>query len=318
MNIVVLDTATVADEDVKLDFLSRYGQVTAYYMSSQEEVPHRIQDADLVLINKVHLGETEMDAAPKLKYIGLFATGYNNVDIQAARRRGIAVCNVPGYSTEAVAQHTVALMLEHYNRVSDYHRTVAAGDWTRSETFCYSPIPLAEVHGKTLGIVGYGSIGRRVADIARAFGMQILVYARRPLGEPAVEQVSFPELLQRADVVSLHCPLNEDSADMMNEEAFAAMKPGALFINTARGGLVDENALRRALDSGHLGGAAVDVLRQEPMDPACPLLGAPRCIITPHIAWAAVDTRLRLVGIVEENIRAFLNGQPINNVAKLR
>ncbi len=316
MNIVVLDTATVADEDVKLNFLSRYGQVTTYYMSAQEEVPDRIRDAELVLINKVHLGEAEMDAAPRLKYIGLFATGYNNVDIQAARRRGIVVCNVPGYSTEAVAQHTIALMLEHYNRVADYHRTVAAGDWTRSETFCYSPIPLAEVHGKTLGIVGYGSIGRRVADIARAFGMQILVYARRSLQEPGVEQVSLPELLQRADVLSLHCPLNEDSADMMDETAFATMKPGALFINTARGGLVDENALRRALDSGHLGGAAVDVLRQEPMDPACPLFGAPRCIITPHIAWAAVDTRLRLVGIVEENIRAFLDGNPINNVAK--
>ncbi|MBE6777862.1 MAG: D-2-hydroxyacid dehydrogenase [Ruminococcaceae bacterium] len=316
MNIVVLDTATVADEDVSLAFLSRYGQVTAYYMSSQEEVPSRIREAELVLINKVHLGEAEMAAAPHLKYIGLFATGYNNVDLDAARRRGITVCNVPGYSTEAVAQHTVALMLEHFNRVADYHRSVTDGDWVHSETFCYSPIPLAEVHGKTLGIVGYGAIGRRVADIARAFGMSVLVYARRPLNEPEVEQVPFRELLERSDVVSLHCPLNADSADMMDEAAFAAMKPGALFINTARGGLVDEQALRRALESGHLGGAALDVLRQEPMAADCPLLGAPRCIITPHVAWAAVDTRRRLVGIVEENIRAFLDGSPINNVVK--
>lgn len=316
MNIVVLDTATVADEDVRLDFLEKYGNVTAYYMSSPAEVPSRMREADMILINKVHIGAAEMDAAPHLKYIGLFATGYNNVDLVAARRRGIAVCNVPGYSTEAVAQHTIALMLEHYNRVCDYGRSVMAGDWTRSETFCYTPIPLAEVAGKTVGIVGYGAIGRRVADIARAFGMRVLVYARRPLEEADVEQVSLDTLLETADVVSMHCPLNEDSADMMDAAAFARMKKGALFINTARGGLVDEQALRAALDSGHLGGAALDVLRQEPMSADCPLLGAPRCIITPHIAWASVDTRLRLVGIVEDNIKAFLAGSPINNVAE--
>ncbi len=316
MNIVVLDTATVADEDVKLDFLSKYGTVTAYYMSPQADVLARVKDADMVLINKVHMGQTEIDAAPRLKYIGLFATGYNNVDLDAARARGIAVCNVPGYSTDAVAQHTMALMLEHYNRVCDYTRSVMAGDWTRSETFCYTPIPLAELTGKTVGIVGYGAIGRRVAAIARAFGMRVLVYARRPLGETDIEQVSLDKLLETADVVSLHCPLNADSADMMDAAAFARMKPGSLFINTARGGLVDEQALREALDSGHLGGAALDVLRQEPMNADCPLLGAPRCIITPHIAWAAVDTRLRLVGIVEDNIEAFLAGKPINNVAE--
>ena len=165
-------------------------------------------------------------------------------------------------------------------------------------------------------IVGYGAIGRRVADIARAFGMRVLVYARRPLEEADVEQVSLDTLLETADVVSMHCPLNEDSADMMDAAAFARMKKGALFINTARGGLVDEQALRAALDSGHLGGAALDVLRQEPMSADCPLLGAPRCIITPHIAWASVYTRLRLVGIVEDNIKAFLAGSPINNVAE--
>ncbi len=315
MNIVVLDTATVADEDVRLDFLEQYGTVTAYYMSDQDEVPTRVKDAELVLINKVHMGEAEMDAAPHLKYIGLFATGYNNVDLDAARARGIVVCNVPGYSTEAVAQHTMALILEHYNRVCDYNHSVMAGDWIRSDTFCYTPIPLAELTGKRLGIVGYGAIGRRVASIARAFGMQVLVYARRPLGEPDVEQVPLNTLLETADIVSLHCPLNADSANMMDAAAFARMKPGALFVNTARGGLVDEQALRAALDNGHLGGAALDVLRQEPMDAHCPLLRAPRCIITPHVAWAAVDTRLRLVGIVEDNIKAFLAGKPINDVA---
>ena len=255
-----------------------------------------------------------MAACPDLKYIGLFATGFNNIDVDYAAAHGITVCNVPGYSTEAVAQHSFALLLAITDRCHEYNRTVAEGDWIRSRTFAYFPIPLAELCGKTIGIVGYGAIGRRMGDMARAFGMRVLVCGRRPIPDTDVEQVSFEELLRRADVVSMHCPLNADSEGMMDAAAFAKMKRGAIFINTARGGLVDEHALRAALDSGHLMGAGVDVLQVEPMTEDCPLLGAPNCIITPHIAWAGVETRHRLMGVVAENIRRFLAGDPINRV----
>ncbi len=314
MKIVVTDAATVADADVQLDFLHQFGEVTIYELTAQEDVAARIADADMVLINKCGITATEIAAAPHLKLVGLFATGYNNVDIAAAAARGITVCNVPNYSTEAVAQHTFALILGLINRVADYNRTVADGDWIRSRTFAYFPFPLAELCGKTIGIVGYGAIGRRVADIARAFGMKVAVYARRPVGDATVRQMAFDDLLAASDIVTMHCPLNADSADCMDAAAFAKMKEGALFINTARGGVVVEEALRDALDSGHLGGAGLDVLRHEPMAADCPLYGAPRCLITPHIAWAGVDTRRRLVGVVEDNIRAFLAGNPINTV----
>lgn len=316
MKIVVTDAATVADADVQLDFLQQFGDVTIYELTAQEDVAARIAQADMVLINKCAITAAEIAAAPNLKFVGLFATGYNNVDIAAAEARGITVCNVPNYSTEAVAQHTFALILGLINRVSDYNRTVADGDWIRSRTFAYFPFPLAELCGKTIGIVGYGAIGRRVADIARAFGMRVAVYARRDVGDPTVQQMPFDELLAVSDIVTMHCPLNADSADRMDAAAFAKMKEGALFINTARGGVVVEEALRAALDSGHLGGAGLDVLRQEPMAADCPLYGAPRCLITPHIAWAGVDTRRRLIGVVEDNIRAYLAGTPINTVTK--
>lgn len=316
MKIVVTDAATVADADVQLDFLHQFGDVTIYDLTAQDDVAARIADADIVLINKCAITATEIAAAPHLKLVGLFATGYNNVDIAAAEARGITVCNVPNYSTEAVAQHTFALILGLINRVADYNRTVAEGDWIRSRTFAYFPFPLAELCGKTIGIVGYGAIGRRVADIARAFGMRVAVYARRDVNDPTVQQMSFDDLLAVSDIVTMHCPLNADSIDMMDAAAFAKMKKGALFINTSRGGVVVEEALRAALDSGHLGGAGLDVLRQEPMAADCPLYGAPRCLITPHIAWAGVDTRRRLIGVVEDNIRAFLAGNPVNTVTK--
>lgn len=314
MRIVVTDGATVVGNGVNLDFLQEFGQVEIYPLTAPEELIPRVREAEAILCNKVVISAEVMAAAPHLKYVGLFATGFNNVDVAYAAAHGITVCNVPGYSTEAVAQHTVALMLALYNRVSDYNRTVAQGDWIRSRTFSYFPYPLAELNGKTIGIVGYGAIGRRVGAIARAFGMQVLVCGRRPIPDTDVEQVALEELLERADVVTLHCPLNEQSAGMMDAAAFARMKQGAVFINTARGPLVDEQALRQALDSGHLLGAGVDVLCQEPMTADCPLYGAPNCCITPHIAWAGVETRRRLMGIVAENIRAFLAGHPIHTV----
>jgi len=314
MHIVVTDAATVVGNGIDLEFLKEFGQVTEYDLTPPELLAERLQGADAVICNKSPITAAVMAACSNLKYVGLFATGFNNIDVAYAAEHGITVCNVPGYSTEAVAQLTFALLLAVTNRAHEYNATVAAGDWVRSRTFTYFPIPLTELCGKTMGIVGYGAIGRRVGDMARAFGMRVLVHGRRPIPDTDVEQVPFEELLRRSDVVSLHCPLNADSDGLMDAAAFAKMKQGAIFINTARGGLVDENALRAALDSGHLMGAGVDVLRVEPMAADCPLLGAPNCIITPHIAWAGVETRRRLMGIVAENIRCWLAGAPQNRV----
>ncbi len=314
MRIVITDADTVLDDGVRLDEIQALGDVTVYGLTAPEELPARVAQAEILLCNKTPITAAAMDAAPKLRYIGLFATGYNNIDLAAAKARGITVCNVPGYSTEAVAQHTFAFILAHLNRVGEYNATVTAGDWVKSRTFSYFPLPLAELAGKTIGIVGYGAIGRRVAAIAKAFSMQVLVYTRRPCGDATVTQVPLEDLLARADIVSLHCPLNEQSAGMMDAAAFAKMKPGAIFINTARGPLVDEVALRQALESGHLLGAGVDVLCREPMAADCPLLGAPRCLITPHIAWAGRETRRRLITQVAANVRAFLDGAPIHTV----
>lgn len=314
MRIVVADAATVVGHGVDLAFLKEFGEVIEYDLTSEEEIIPRLQGADAVLCNKVPITAEVMAACPTLKYVGLFATGFNNIDVAYAASHGVTVCNVPGYSTEAVAQHTFALLLALTDRVHEYNATVAQGDWIRSRTFACFPIPLTELCGKTIGIVGYGAIGRRVGDMARAFGMRVLVHGRRPIPDTDVEQVPFEELLRRSDVVTLHCPLNADSQGMMDAAAFAAMKEGAIFINTSRGGLVDERALRAALESGHLLGAGVDVLQVEPMTADCPLYGAPNLIITPHIAWAGVETRHRLMGVVAENLRRFLAGDPINRV----
>ncbi len=314
MRIVVADAATVVGNGIDLEFLKEFGEVTVYDLTPEVELIPRLQGPDAVIVNKTRITAEVMAACPTLKYIGLFATGFNNIDVAYAAAHGVTVCNVPGYSTEAVAQHTFALLLAVTDRVHEYNETVAQGDWVRSRTFSYFNIPLMELCGKTIGIVGYGAIGRRVGDMARAFGMKVLVHGRRPIPDADVEQVPFEELLRRSDVVTMHCPLNPDSEGMMNAAAFAAMKEGAIFVNTSRGGLVDEHALRAALDSGHLLGAGVDVLQVEPMTADCPLLGAPHLIITPHIAWAGVETRRRLMGVVAENIRHYLAGNPINRV----
>ncbi|MBR2044330.1 MAG: D-2-hydroxyacid dehydrogenase [Clostridia bacterium] len=314
MKIVITDASTVTGGDLSFDIFEQFGQVVKYDLTTAEELPLRIKDADIVLCNKTPMTAAAMKTAEKLKYIGLFATGYNNVDLEYTRAKGITVCNVPGYSTEAVAQHTFALILELLCRVSDYNQTVKQGDWVKSRTFSYFPIPLYELNGKTLGIVGMGSIGGRVVDIALAFGMKVLVYKRSRLNDERVKQVSLDELLSASDIVSMHCPLNKDSENMMNAQSFNKMKDGAVFINTARGGLVDEYALRDALLSGKLLGAGLDVLRREPMDKDCPLLGVENCIITPHIAWAGLETRKRLMEIVTSNIAAFISGKPVNTV----
>lgn len=313
MKIVILDADTVTSGDVTLDRFSDFGDLTIYGLTDKTEVKERIKDADIVITNKNQLNEENLKDS-KVKYIGLFATGYNNIDTVYAKANNITVCNAPGYSTEAVAQHTMAFILAILDRVGEYNETVKNGDWIKSRTFSYFPLPLSELSHKTIGIVGYGSIGRRVGDIAKAFNMKVLVTNRSKVNDDTVTQVPFEELLKNSDIVTLHCPLNKDSENIMNEDAFNKMKDGAIFINTARGGMVDESALRKALESGKLLGAGIDVLRQEPMDKDCPLYNAPNCYITPHIAWAGKETRLRLLDIVYDNIKAFLNGNPQNTV----
>lgn len=315
MNIVLTDAQTVVDQFVSADCLQEFGTVVSYGMLRPDEVAEKITDADIVLCNKTPMNADTLHLASKLRYIGLFATGYNNIDIDYCRAHGITVCNAGSYSTAAVAQQTFALILAHYNKIAQYNDFVQAGNWTRSPTFSPFVYPLNELAGKTLGIVGFGTIGHAVARIALAFDMRVLAYSRSPKQAADVAQVSLDELLSESDVVTVHCPLNNDSAEMFNAAAFAKMKRGALFVNTARGGVMVERDLRDALESGQLGGACIDVLTQEPMAADCPLLGAPNCIVTPHVAWAPVETRLRLMQIVADNIRAFLSGSPTNVVS---
>lgn len=314
MKIVITDASTVTNGDISLKVFEQFGQVEIFDVTEPTQVADRVKDADMVICNKTLLNRDNLKEAKNLKYIGLFATGYNNIDIEYTNEKGITVCNAPGYSTEAVAQHTFAFILSILNRVGEYNETVKQGDWIKSRTFSYFPLPLSELSQKTIGIVGYGSIGKRVGDIAKAFNMKVLVHNRSKIQDETVLQVTFDELLAKSDIVTLHCPLNKDSENIMNEEAFNKMKDGAVFVNTARGGMVDEIALRKALTSGKLLGAGVDVLRSEPMDKDCPLFNAPNCYITPHIAWAGVETRTRLLKLVTDNIQAFLDGRPQNTV----
>lgn len=314
MNIVITDASTVTGGDIDLSVFKKFGEVEIYPLTDADELDGRIENADMVLCNKTVISAETISKAKKLKYIGLFATGYNNIDISATEKSGITVCNAPDYSTEAVAQHTFSFILQLTDRVGEYNNLVLEGDWIKSSTFSYFPIPTMELCGKTIGIIGYGAIGRRVADIAKAFNMKVLVYNRSKIADNTVSQVDFDELLKNSDIVTLHCPLNAQSEGLMDKSAFSKMKKGSFFINTARGAIVDEVALRDALESGHLGGAGIDVLNTEPMKPDCPLFKAKNCFITPHISWAGYETRLRLMKIVEDNISAFLNGTPKNKV----
>lgn len=314
MKIVLTDAQTVLDNLVNADILKQFGEVEEYGLLRYDEVAEKIADADMVVCNKTLLDKNTLRLAKNLKYIGLFATGYNNIDIDYCKEHNIAVCNAGSYSTNAVAQHTFALILEHFNNTANYNKFVQDGRWKRSQTFSPFVYPLSELAGKTLGIVGYGNIGRAVAKIANAFEMRVIAFNRSEKQADGVEFVSFDSLLEQSDIVSVHCPLNSGSEDMFDKNAFAKMKKGALFVNTARGGVMVEQDLFDALQSEHLGGAAIDTLRVEPMEEDCILMGAKNCIMTPHIAWAPVETRVRLMNIVADNIRAFLNGTPKNRI----
>lgn len=314
MKIVLTDAQTVLDNLVNADILKQFGEVEEYGLLRYDEVAEKIADADMVVCNKTLLDKNTLRLAKNLKYIGLFATGYNNIDIDYCKVHNIAVCNAGSYSTNAVAQHTFALILEHFNNTSNYNKYVKDGRWKRSKTFSPFVYPLSELAGKTIGIVGFGNIGKAVAKIANAFEMRVIAFNRSEKQADGFEFVSFETLLEQSDIVSVHCPLNSESQDMFDKNAFAKMKKGALFVNTARGGVMVEQDLFDALESGHLGGAAIDTLKVEPMEEDCILMGAKNCIMTPHIAWAPVETRVRLINIVADNISAFLNGTPENRI----
>ena len=315
MKIVLTDAQTVVDEKVTAECLNEFGEVKSFGLLAYEEVAEAIADADMVICNKTLLNAYTLRLAKKLRYIGVFATGYNNIDIDYCREHGITVCNAGSYSTDAVAQHTFALILEFFNSTALYDQYVREGRWKRSPTFSPFVYPLNEIAGKTIGIVGLGAIGQAVARIANAFNMNVIAYNRSERNVEGVRQVSFDELLKDSDIVTVHCPLNDDSREMFNKDTFAKMKKGALFVNTARGGVIVEEDLKEALENGHLSGACIDVLNVEPMEEDCILMGVKNCIMTPHIAWAPLETRKRLMSIVADNIRGFLAGEPKNVVS---
>ena len=316
MKIVITDSRTVTHGDIDLSVFQELGEVRSYERTYEDQLKERIKDADVILCNKVPLHAKVLNTAKNLKYIGLFATGYNNVDLEYTNKHGITVTNAGQYSVNAVAQHTFALLLNWFNKIKKYDDFVKEGNWIGLDTFCSFAYSMEELSGKTIGIIGYGSIGREVAKIAKVFSMEVLVYTRTKLEEEGVRFVSREELLEQSDIITIHCPLNVDSYKMCNEAFFSQCKKGAFFINTARGAIVDEHALYEALEGGTLGGAAVDVLKQEPMDEDCILLKAKNITITPHVAWASTDTRQRLVNIVKQNLESFIEGKPINVVGK--
>jgi len=312
MHIVILDGLTTNPGDLSWAPVERLGTLVVHDRTDPAEVVARAVDADAVLTNKTMLGAAEFAALPRLRYVGVLATGVNVVDVAAARERGVVVCNVPEYSTPNVVQATFALLLELTNRVGHHDATVHAGRWSACPDFCYWDGDLVELAGLTLGIVGYGRIGRGVAAVAQAFGMRVLFSRRSAGGDPACVDVD--TLLRESDVVSLHCPLTPDTKELIDARRIALMKPTALFINTARGGLVNEGDLAAALDAGRIAGAGLDVLTVEPPSAANPLLRAKNCIITPHIAWATRNARMRLIDATAANVRAFATGKPTNVV----
>lgn len=331
MKIVILDAETLTiNNDIDFSVFDQYGDVTIYQSTKDEEIAERIKDAEVVLCNKSAMSEKNLCGAKKLQYIGLFATGYNNIDLDYTRKHNITVCNAGSYSTEAVAQHVFALILHYYNTIAKYDDFVKNNGWIHTSKF--SPfMEMKELYGKTIGIIGYGFIGKKVAQVATAFGMNVLAYSRSIVAkqselelkdtaqrenemerEDGVQFADVGTILEKSDIVTIHCPLNKDSEKMCNKEFFSKMKKGSLFINTSRGGVVNEADLIEALNENVIGCAALDVIDKEPMMADCPLLKAKNIVITPHAAWAPVETRTRLIKIVSENLKKWLAGTPIN------
>ena len=311
--IIVLDGAVENPGDLSWEPLAALGELTVYDYTAPQETISRIGDAPVILTNKTVISADVMAACPNLRYIGVLATGYNVVDIAEAKQRGIVVTNVPAYSTDTVAQFTMALLLEIALHVGHHSRVVHEGKWTACRDFAFWDYPLMELKGKTFGIVGYGSIGKATAKLAQAFGMKVLAYSRHGAEEFHTE---LDELYAQSDIVSLHCPLTAENAGMINAATIAKMKDGVILLNTARGGLINEADLREALLSGKVYAAASDVVSTEPIKADNPLLGLDNMIITPHIAWAALEARQRLMDVATDNVRQFLAGNVQNNVVK--
>ena len=318
MKIVLLDGEALNPGDLSWAPLEELGELTVYPRGTNDprEVIRRIGDAGIVLTNKTPVGRAVFEACPNMKLLCVVATGYNVVDTAAAKEHGVAVCNVPAYGTEMVAQFAIGLLLEVCHHVELHNQSVHAGDWERCPNFCYWKTPIMELSGKTMGIVGFGRIGRAVGRIAKALGMRVLASGSRPCAEglAIAEYVELEQLLSQSDVISLHCPLFPETEQLINRETIAKMKAGAILINNSRGGLLNEQDVADALNEGSLRAAAVDVVSTEPIDGANPLLTAKNCIITPHMSWAAVEARARIVDITAGNIRAYLAGAPRNVV----
>lgn len=313
---VVLDGYVLNPGDLSWEKFEQFGEIKVYDRTSPEQVVDRIGDANIVITNKTVITREIMSACPSMKYIGVIATGYNVVDVEAARDFDITVTNVPGYGTDAVAQFTFSLLLEMCNQVGRHSESVMNGDWCREKNFSYWLTPLSDISGKTLGIIGYGSIGSKVAEIALAFGMKVLVYSRtKKSTNLKVKWVELDELFAESDVITLHCPLTKDNEEMINEASINKMKDGVKLINTARGGLVKEKALVEALNNGKISGAALDVISSEPMKDDSILLNVKNLIITPHIAWASHEARERLMGIAVDNVEGYLANTPKNMVS---
>ena len=316
MKIVVLDGHCLNPGDLSWDFLSQFGEYTVYDRTPNDLIVPRIGDAEIVLLNKTPISAQTLDACPSVKLICVLATGYNVVDVTAAKERGIPVCNVPDYGTAAVAQFTFALLLELCHQVGHHGQAVRDGKWSSCPDFCFWDTPQMELAGKTLGIIGFGRIGRAVGKIAKAFGMNVIAYNRSQCEEGLAigRYVNLEELLANSDVISLHCPLTAENTGLISKSAIEKMKDGAILINTARGPLLDEQAVADALVNGKLRGAACDVVSAEPMKKDNPLRTAPNCIVTPHMAWAPKESRQRIADCTEKSIRAFMDGNPINTV----
>lgn len=317
MKIVILDGYTANPGDLDWGDLTQLGECTLYERTKRSEVVERVKEAEAILTNKTAIGSEEMDQLPQLKYIGVMATGYNIIDIDAAKKRGIVVTNIPEYSTNSVAQMVFAHLLNIAQQVQKHSDAVRKGKWSSSSDFCFWESPLVELHGKKIGIVGLGSIGKAVATIAKAFGMKVAAYSSKSqseLGE--IEKMELDSLFASCDIVSLHCPLTKETRNMVDKSRLRLMKKHAILINTGRGPLINEQDLADALNQGEIYAAGLDVLSKEPPKEDNPLLTAKNCFITPHIAWASYEARERLMSILAQNLAAFKEGHPINNVAK--
>jgi glycerate dehydrogenase len=319
MKIVVLDAYTLNPGERRWEELEELGEVIVHDRTSPQDVVRRAEDVDVVLTNKTILDRFVLDLLPKLKYIGVLATGYNVVDLDVARRRGIVVTNIPAYSTPSVAQMAIAHLLNITQRIGHYANEVHNGVWSAQPDFCYWNTPLVELAGKKMGIVGFGNTGQVTARIAEALGMEILVYTSKPkkMLPKKYQKVALDSLFSMSDVVSLHCPLTPENKEMVNSYRLSLMKQGAILINTSRGGLIDEKALEQALLSGRLLGAGLDVLSSEPASVGNPLLKLKNCFITPHIAWATRESRTRLMNQAVKNLKAWMEGNTINNVLEI-